>query len=178
MGELGNGHRHVMKLKAQLSGNEHEVSLDLENGVAFAEVDGRRYEIEIRELADGQYLLLDDTRVYRCRVESRRSANSFEVVLRGLARDVTIIDPKRLRGSQTSGAHHTGAAQIVSPMPGKIVRVLVEVGAKVEAGAGVIVVEAMKMQNEMKSPKAGVVVSINAETGATVNAGDVLAVID
>ena|SRR6266550_1189196 len=168
-----------MELKAQISGNEHEISLDFENGIAFAEVDGRRYQIEIRELANGQYLLLDGTRVYRCRVESRRNtANSFEVVLRGLAREITIIDPKRLRGSQTSGAHHTGAVQIVSPMPGKIVRVLVEVGAEVEAGAGVIVVEAMKMQNEMKSPKAGVVVSINAETGATVNAGDVLAVID
>jgi biotin carboxyl carrier protein len=63
-------------------------------------------------------------------------------------------------------------------MPGKIVRVLVEVGAQVETGTGIVVVEAMKMQNEMKSPKAGVVVSINAETGATVNAGDVLAVIE
>ena len=168
-----------MKLKAQLSGNEHEISLDFENGIAFAEVDGRGYEIEIRELADGQYLLVDDSRVYRCGVETKRnSSNSFEVVLRGLTCDITIIDPKRLRGSSTAGAHHAGAAQITSPMPGKIVRLLVEVGTEVEAGAGVVVVEAMKMQNEMKSPKAGVVVSVNAETGATVNAGDVLAVID
>ena len=166
-----------MKLKAQLSGNEHEISLDFDNGSAFAEVDARPYEIEIRELADGQYLLVDGSRIYRCRVEAKRdSQNSFEVVLRGLARDITIIDPKRLRSAHSAGAHHTGAAQIVSPMPGKIVRVLVEVGAQVEAGAGIVVVEAMKMQNEMKSPKAGVVVSINAETGATVNAGDVLAV--
>lgn len=169
----------MMKLKAQLSGNEHEISLDFDNGVAFAEVDGRSYEIEIRELADGEYLLVDGSRVYRSRVETKRnSTNSFEVVFRGLARDITIIDPRRLRGSQTAGAHHAGAAQIVSPMPGKIVRVLVEIGAEVEAGAGVVVVEAMKMQNEMKSPKSGVVVSINAETGATVNAGDVLAVIN
>jgi biotin carboxyl carrier protein len=98
-------------------------------------------------------------------------------VLRGQSREVTVIDPKRLRSTQSSGAHHPGAAEIISPMPGKIVRVLVEPGAHVEAGAGVIVVEAMKMQNEMKAPKAGVVVSINAEDGATVNAGDVLAVI-
>lgn len=168
-----------MKLKAQLSGNEHEISLDFDDGIVFAEVDSRPYEIEIRELADGQYLLLGGSRTYRCRVEAKRdSPNSFEVVLRGLARDITIIDPKRLRSSQTAGAHHSGAAQIISPMPGKIVRVLVEVGAEVETGAGIIVVEAMKMQNEMKSPKAGVVVSINAEAGATVNAGDVLAVIE
>jgi len=56
--------------------------------------------------------------------------------------------------------------------------VLVQAGDKVAAGAGVIVVEAMKMQNEMKAPKAGTVVSINADEGATVNAGDVLAVIE
>ncbi len=168
-----------MKLKAQLSGNEHEISLDFDNGIAFAEVDARRYEIEIRELADGQYLLLDGSRVYRCRVEAKRdSQNSFDVVLRGLARDITIIDRKRLRSTHSAGALHSGAAEIISPMPGKIVRVLVEVGAQVETGAGIVVVEAMKMQNEMKSPKAGVVVSINAETGATVNAGDVLAVIE
>lgn len=168
-----------MKLKAQLSGNEHEISLDFDNGIAFAKIDERPYEIEIRELADGQYLLLDGPRVYRCGVETKRdSPNTFEVVLCGLAREITIIDPKRLRNTHSAGAHHSGASQIVSPMPGKIVRVLVEVGAQVEAGAGVVVVEAMKMQNEMKSPKAGVVVSINAETGATVNAGDVLAVIE
>jgi biotin carboxyl carrier protein len=168
-----------MKLNAQLSGNEHEISLDFDDGIVFAEVDSRPYEIEIRELADGQYLLVDSSRIYRCRVELKRdSLNSFEVALRGLACDITIVDPKRLRSSQTAGAHHTGAAQIISPMPGKIVRVLVEVGAQVETGAGIIVVEAMKMQNEMKSPKPGVVVSINADAGATVNAGDVLAVID
>lgn len=143
------------------------------------EVDSRPYEMEIRELADGKYLLVDGSRIYRCRVESsRQSQNSFEVVFQGQAHDITIIDPKRLRSTHTVGAHQHGAAQIISPMPGKIVRVLVEVGAHVETGTGIVVVEAMKMQNEMKSPKAGVVVSINAESGATVNAGDVLAVIE
>ena len=168
-----------MKLKAQVSGNEHEISIDFEDGIAFAEVDSRLYEIEIRELADGQYLLVDGSSIYRCRVEAKRgSQSSFEVVLQGRAHEITIIDPKRLRGTDSAGAQHAGAAELVSPMPGKIVRVLVEVGAQVEIGTGIVVVEAMKMQNEMKSPKAGVVVSINAETGATVNAGDVLAVIE
>jgi biotin carboxyl carrier protein len=63
-------------------------------------------------------------------------------------------------------------------MPGKVVRVLVEVGAHVNAGDSVLVVEAMKMQNEMKAPKAGVIATMNAATGETVNAGDVLAVIE
>ncbi|MDQ5844944.1 MAG: hypothetical protein M3539_06565 [Acidobacteriota bacterium] len=168
-----------MKLKAHLGANEHDVFLDLSSGSAIAEIDGRRYDVEVRELSNGVYLLISGTKVFRCRVETKRDSRmSFEVALQGRAFDITIIDPKRLRSGQTSGAHGHGAAEIVSPMPGKVVRLLVEVGQNVEAGAGIVVVEAMKMQNEMKSPKAGVVVSINAEAGATVSAGDVLAVIE
>ena len=63
-------------------------------------------------------------------------------------------------------------------MPGKIVRVLVSADEQVEAGAGIVVVEAMKMQNEMKSPKAGTVATLNVQVGETVNAGQVLAVIE
>jgi biotin carboxyl carrier protein len=168
-----------VKLKAQLSGKDHEVSLHLENNRASVEVDERKYEIEVRQLAYGEYLIIADSSVYKCRVGKKRdSRTAFEVVVRGKSYDVTLIDPKRLRSAQTSGAHDQGAAQIVSPMPGKIVRVLVETGTQVEAGAGIVVVEAMKMQNEMKAPKAGVVTSINTEVGTTVNAGDVLAVIE
>lgn len=175
-----------MKLSAQMSGREHELALTFEEDVVSAEVDGRDYEVEIRELtgdaSGNEYLLLHGTNVYKCRVEEKRDSthatNSFEVNLRGRAHDVTIIDPKRLRSGDAAAGHDHGEVRIVSPMPGKIVRVLVKSGARVEAGAGIVIVEAMKMQNEMKSPKAGVVISINAEAGATVNAGDVLAVIE
>lgn len=168
-----------MKLNARLSGKEHSVALEMDDGDASVKVDERHYKLEMRELAHGEFLLLNGTNIYKCRVEPRRhSKNTFSVALRGKGFEVTIIDPKRLRSGQTSGAHDHGSAEIISPMPGKVVRVLVEVGSQVEAGAGVVVVEAMKMQNEMKSPKAGVVVSLNAELGATVNAGDVLAVVE
>jgi biotin carboxyl carrier protein len=63
-------------------------------------------------------------------------------------------------------------------MPGKVVRIIVPQGESVEAGKGVLVVEAMKMQNELKSPKAGKVQKILVAEGATVNAGDTLAIID
>ena len=169
-----------MKLKAQLSGNEHDVTLSVASDSVVAEVDGRRYEITVQERVRGEYVLINGARVYKCRVLEKRDlpGESFEVTLRGTSYDVAIVDPKRLRSGQTAAAHHAGAAEIVSPMPGKIVRVLVKAGANVAAGDGVIVVEAMKMQNEMKAPKAGVVISINAKEGATVNAGDVLAVIE
>jgi biotin carboxyl carrier protein len=168
-----------MKLKAKLSGEDHEVLLSLDDRFASAEIDGRLYEIEVRALARGEYLLLHDSSVYKCRVVSKGSTGGFfEVNLQGHPYNITITDPKRLRRGQTAAGHDHGAAQIISPMPGKVVHVLVKAGTKVEAGTGIVVVEAMKMQNEMKSPKAGVVISINAEAGATVNAGDVLAVIE
>ena len=168
-----------MKLKAQLSGTDHELYLHLDKNRASIEVDGRQYEIEVRQLTYGEYLIIADSNVYKCHVEMKRDSHtSFEVVARGKSYDVTLIDPKRLRSTQSSGGHDPGVAQVISLMPGKIVRVLVELGAQVEAGAGIAVVEAMKMQNEMKAPRAGVVVSINAEAGTTVNAGDVLAVIE
>jgi biotin carboxyl carrier protein len=91
---------------------------------------------------------------------------------------VKLTDPKRLRAGQSAGAQADGAAQVVAVMPGKVVRVLVEQGETIEAGQGIVVVEAMKMQNELKSPRAGRVVELQARPGATVNAGDVLAVIE
>ncbi|MEO7971305.1 MAG: biotin/lipoyl-containing protein [bacterium] len=168
-----------MKYKAHIANSEQEISLELADVSATADIEGRRYEIELRRLQDGEYLLVNGTNVYKCRVEVEHgSNNSFAVVLGGTSYDITLADPKRLSSARSSAGHHHGSAEIVSPMPGKIVRVLVKAGASVEAGAGIIVVEAMKMQNEMKAPKAGVVVSIHAEAGATVNAGDVLAVIE
>ena len=167
-----------MKLKAQVTNTEQDVSLTLVGNGVTAEIDGRRYELEVHESAGGVFLITDGTAVYRCRVEAKRESGKFAVALRGQTHDITIIDPKRLRSAQDAAGHGHGVAEIVSPMPGKVVRVLVETGAEVEVGAGIMVVEAMKMQNELKSPKKGVVASINAEAGATVNAGDVLAVIE
>ncbi|HVH86513.1 MAG TPA: biotin/lipoyl-containing protein, partial [Terriglobales bacterium] len=71
-----------------------------------------------------------------------------------------------------------GPKKVVAPMPGKVVRVIAPAGTEVEHGAGVIVIEAMKMQNELKSPKKGKVAKILAGEGGAVNAGDVLAIIE
>ena len=151
-----------MKLKAQISDTTREISLiRVENGIT-AEIDGRHYKLEV-ENAGGVFLIRNGTAVYRCRVEAKLETGKYEVVLRSRSYDISIIDPKRLRSGQNDAGHGHGVAEIVSPMPGKVVRVLVEQGHTVEAGAGIMVVEAMKMQNEMKAPKAGVVVSINVE---------------
>ncbi|HKP46261.1 MAG TPA: biotin/lipoyl-containing protein [Pyrinomonadaceae bacterium] len=168
-----------MKLKAQLGNAELSISLERSGTSVTAIVDDRHYEVEITRLGTGEYLLKLGTEIFRCRVEHLPSStNSFAVNVRGHDHEVTLIDPKRLRSAQSAAAHDHGEVRIVSAMPGKVVRVLVEQGATVAAGDGIIVVEAMKMQNEMKTPKAGTVAAINAELGATVNAGEVLAVIE
>lgn len=166
-----------MKLKANIAGKDHAVTFDFNQDSASVRVDERAYELEIRETSPGVYLLVNGTEVIRCRVESTPN-NTFSVAVGGKGYEVEITDPKRLRSGKGAGGHDHGSAEITSPMPGKVVRVLVEAGAQVEAGAGILVVEAMKMQNELKTPKAGVVQSINTQAGATVAAGEVLATIE
>lgn len=136
--------------------------LEIQGERVSARVGAHHYDLEAREIEPGSYLFFFGNKVRELRVDDT----------------VKIIDPKRLGSGQNSGGHHHGVAEIVAPMPGKVVRVHVEAGATVEKGVGVVVVEAMKMQNEMKSPRAGVVVSVKVKPGDTVNAGDVLAVLE
>jgi len=91
---------------------------------------------------------------------------------------VDVQDPRSLRTRRGSGGGEAGPQKITAPMPGKIVRVMVSEKDEVKAGQGVIVMEAMKMQNEMKSPKDGHVQRILTSEGSTVNAGDSLVVIE
>ena len=105
-------------------------------------------------------------------MEGRRvviGADSFDYEVR----DVRSLGARRLKAGATDGPK-----KITAPMPGKVVRIISAEGTAVEAGQGVIVIEAMKMQNELKSPKKGIVKKILAAEGATVNAGDALAVVE
>ena len=108
--------------------------------------------------------------------EIRRDNGSGEVILQGERFPVEVRDLRSLRSRRAVGEEH-GPKKLVAPMPGKIVRVLVEEKSEVEAGQAIIVVEAMKMQNELKSPKKGIVSRLLVSEGAAVNAGDALAVI-
>src|ERR1051325_1569713 len=168
-----------MKLTAEIENAQQSLDLKREGERVVADVDGRRYEVVAREPERGVYLLLADGHVYECRVERDAAEPALVHVHTGKqSYTVKLTDPKRLRAGQSAGAQADGAAQVIAVMPGKVVRVLVEQGATIEAGQGIVVVEAMKMQNEMKSPRAGRVAELQARPGATVNAGDVLAVIE
>lgn len=167
-----------MKLNAEIDGEKIALDVRREGERVVAEVGDRRYELEARRVGAGEYLLVNEGRVYECRVAQTRERGSLNISVGASDYAVTLTDPKHLRGAHAAGGHDAGQAQINAPMPGKVVRVLVEVGQTVEAGAGLVVVEAMKMQNELKSPKAGTVAEVRVEPGATVNAGDVLVIIE
>ena len=118
-------------------------------------VDGRNYEIKREETATDLHLWV--------------GAACFAVELR---------DPRSLRSRNKTGGDEKGPRKLLAPMPGRIVRLLVAENSEVEAGQGIVVVEAMKMQNEIKSPKKGIVKKISATPGAAVNPGDVLAIVE
>jgi biotin carboxyl carrier protein len=86
-----------------------------------------------------------------------------------------VIDPRAWSGRHHGHVEAEGRQPIVAPMPGKVVRLLVKAGEQVETGQGLLVVEAMKMQNEIRSPKSGTVERVLAKEGQAVNAGEVLA---
>jgi biotin carboxyl carrier protein len=133
----------------------------------------RAAQIEIPE--PGVYSVLMDGRCYEARVEEHPSL--LVVVIDGYRFEIDVRDPRRFRRS-ADGRGADGVQTISAPMPGKVVRVLVAAGDAVEAGQGLLVVEAMKMQNELKSPRAGKVLTVVTREGATVTPGEVLATIE
>lgn len=167
-----------MKLHAEHEKSNHEIKITREDLKVFAEIDGRKYELEAREVEPNTYLFNIDGKVFECYVAPKNASGVTRVRQGTKSFDLKLSDPKRLRGVQNGEANNDGEVKIITQMPGKVVRVLAIQGAEIKLGESVLVVEAMKMQNEMKSPKDGVVKEIRVEVGATVNAGDVLAVIE
>ncbi len=129
-------------------------------------VDGRSVTVDGRFLQAGVLSLLVAGRQYRCVLDGDG------VVIDGRRFGFEVEDPRSLQGRRGAGAGTDGPRPVKSPMPGRVVRVLVEVGQEVEEGQAVVVIEAMKMQNELKSPKAGrVAESCGAVSGTRLERG-------
>ena len=109
----------------------------------------------------------------------RRTVVAGETVIdiEGERFTVEVRDPRSLKGRRGAGAGTEGPKKITAPMPGKVVRIVAQAGTDVESGDGVLVIEAMKMQNELRSPRAGVVERIAAGVGQAVELGAVLLVL-
>ena len=139
-------------------------------------LDGQPITVDVRMIAPGVLSLIVEGRQYRCVLEHDVEGDC--VLIAGQRFAFAEADPRSLAGPGGAAAGVDGPRAVRAPMPGRVVRVLVAVGDTVEAQQGLVVIEAMKMQNELKSPKPGRVARLPAEAGATVGAGDVLAVIE
>lgn len=125
-------------------------------------------------LGNGRYSVLVGTRSFDVVVTGE--SGEYTAAVNGRVHQIGISDPRdRAHGASQAGAN--GPAQVRSLMPGKIVKVLVQEGESVEAGQALLIVEAMKMQNDLKSPRAGSVQELRAVEGSTVGAGETLVVV-
>jgi biotin carboxyl carrier protein len=162
-----------MKYLADIDGQEYAIEFSRSGDIVNAVIDGRSYEVETSNPGSGVHLIKDSGKIFEVFV-SKDVSGKFHTNLSGSDLEIAVIDPKRLKIKGSAATDLDGIAEIKTAMPGKIVRVLVSVGDNVEKNDGVIVVEAMKMQNELKSPKSGVVRNIYFAEGSTVAAGDIL----
>ncbi len=168
-----------MKLQAEIGADKYRVELKRDENRVFATIDDRDYELEVSEPEANIYLIKNRGIISEIFVSPHTQAgDAMQVRVGSDEFEIRFSDPKRLRGSLVNGEQADGLAEIRTAMPGKVVRILVSAGDTVKKGDGVIVVEAMKMQNEMKSPKNGCVSEIKVADGDTVGAGDVLVVIE
>jgi biotin carboxyl carrier protein len=150
--------------------------------------------VELERIADRWHITLDGQPLDADAVQI--APNIFSILLRGQSHEIRVtpspngrltlqtgleeftaevVDPRAWSGRRHSALEAEGRQQVVAPMPGKVVRLLVKAGDTVEAGQGLLVIEAMKMQNEIRSPKSGVVERLLAQEGQAVNAGEILA---
>jgi biotin carboxyl carrier protein len=144
-------------------------------------VDGRTIEIDseqlsaVHEVEPGVYSVLIDGTSYEIRIAATPQGVIVDTGGRRFSADIN--DP-RDSSRKSRASVGSGRQTVAAPMPGKVIRVLVSAGDAVEAGQGLIVVEAMKMQNEMKAARPGKVIEVRAEAGQTVSAGDTLVVLE
>ena len=170
-----------MKFRIQLTGvkgqRTHVVELE-PNGTGYRVLlDGRTVEADATPVSPNTISVLLGGRAYEVHVTP---ALDGTVKLQSGPHEFTagIQDPRAWRGRKQGAMEAEGRQPIVAPMPGKVIRLLVSAGDEVEAGQGLVVVEAMKMQNEIRSPKRGKVERVVATEGQNVNAGEVLAWVD
>jgi biotin carboxyl carrier protein len=153
----------------------YRLELECGNGQLSCRLEGRSIEADAVLIRRGELSLRLGNECYNVKCE--QSAGELKIWVGQDGFIVEVRDPRSLRGGSRDDDEH-GIKKLIAPMPGKVVRILVEQGAQVEAGTGIMVVEAMKMQNEVKSPKKGIVQKLMVSQGEAVNAGDILGIVE
>lgn len=164
-----------MKLEIALDGKAFQVELAQIGERLRCSIDGAPLEADAVQIAPGIYSILLEGESFEARVEP--DARGLRLTVADKEWQTEVRDPREWRRNRSGAAEAEGLQQVLAPMPGKIVRVLVQAGDAVAAKQGLFVVEAMKMQNEIRSPKSGKVERVLVIEGQTVNAGEVLTVI-
>jgi biotin carboxyl carrier protein len=166
-----------------VEGNQHRLELEKAGDGWNCRLDGQPVSIDAVMPRRDVLSLLVNGHVYE--IKREQTATDLQLWVSGINFAVDLHDPRSLsqsrfqsRLSRQKDGDEKGVRKVVAPMPGRIVRVLVTENSAVEAGQGIVVVEAMKMQNEIKSPKKGIVKKLSATQGAAVNPGDVLAIVE
>lgn len=170
-----------MKFEVQLTGpgekKLHFVELQRNSERWSISLDGQPSDADVVEIDPHTLSVILDGQSYEIRITE--PAEGVLKVQSGLQEfTAEVADPRAWRGRRHSGLEAQGRQLVVAPMPGKVVRILVSQGEQVEAGQGLLVVEAMKMQNEIRSPKSGIVEKLLVKEGQPVNASEVLAWVD
>ena len=141
-------------------------------GSYLVTVDGVEHIVDAHQFEGGTWSLIIDNKSYDVELElgsNSESDGQYTALVRGSIVGLTVQDERRKRLSLQEGStSQDGPQTIASPMPGKVVKLLVEEGQEVEENAPVIVIEAMKMENELRSTKAGTVSQIMVSEGEAV----------
>lgn len=171
-----------MKFDIEIDGQTRTVELEPgEGGHYRVMLDGKPLEVQARLLRQGVLSLVVAGRSYRVVREDDASAGNgggSAVVYAGTRFPYHIENPRSLKARRSQAAGADGPRAIKASMPGRVVRVLASRGEKVKEHQGIVVIEAMKMQNELRSPKTGTVAEVRVAAGDTVSTGDVLAVVE
>lgn len=139
-------------------------------------IDGREIPVNCLRVSEDSLSLLIDGESFN--VRGRCSSEGGTIFFLGESYEFTVRDPRAFRGRSRTAAREGGEQKVTASMPGKVVRLLARAGEPIQAGQGILVIEAMKMQNEVRAAKSGILKSISAQLGANVNAGEVLAIIE
>jgi biotin carboxyl carrier protein len=140
-------------------------------------IDGEEHVVDAQRIADQLWSLLYWNAVYEVDV-TQAPADEYEVLIRGDCHRFALMNEQRRAMIRAGGKGAAGKAMVSSPMPGKVVKILVAEGEEVRAGQGVIVVEAMKMENELKAAVAGKVKEIFVAEGQVVESGAKLLLVE
>jgi biotin carboxyl carrier protein len=166
-----------MKYHAVVRGEDRVIDIVKREGGYKVTIDGRALDIDAVALKGGGLSLLAGLRSARVDVQPGKDGK-LAVLIGETVHELELLDERRMRMRKAGGKFSLeGPQRIDAPMPGKVVRVLVKAGDEVTEGQGIIVVEAMKMENELKSPKAGKITELLAVEGAAVESGAKLAVV-